>query len=55
MFVLSTNEVLTEFADSLNHSVRDIEADVKSKKLEVVDNTIRQLIAYIKECSIKKI
>lgn len=35
--------------------MKDIEADVKSKKLEVVDNTLKKLIAYVKKCEVKDI
>ena len=55
LFVLSTYEVLEEFANLLNYNTSTIEQIVKSKKLELVDYRLQQLIAYVKNCDIDQI
>ena len=55
LFVLSTYEVLQEFATELKKSTIEFQKDVKSKKIEMIDLTLQKLVAFIKNCSLKEI
>lgn len=55
LLVLSTYEVLNDFAKQLTLPIIRIEQEVKAKKLELVDETLCKLIAFVKGCSLDEI
>lgn len=50
LFVLSTYDVLDEFADQMKHDIKLIEREVNAKRYYFIDSILMKLIAFIKEC-----
>ena len=55
MFILSTYEVLDEFAEELKMPTKQFQNLIKAKRFKFIDDVIIKLIAFIKQCSIDKI